>query len=388
MHVYRGVTFSLVLSATRRCCINRPPPFSSLPHLPSIPLSTSPSLAMANVCTKLTGTVRSVRLFQIDGFRLVTKTMSREECLTFRWNVDGYDWEILCYPASDFDRVQLKLMFLSEARTGSVRASLGCLLVHPRKLHNFPHKEETVTHVFMRPKDCSAKVSLVDPSSLPVPASLKDDYLTVQCTITIIKELPEAAKTVPVPPSNLHRHLGELLRSRTGSDITFDISGESFAAHKNILAARSPVLIAEFFGNMREARVGRVVIEDMEAAVFKSMLHFIYTDTVPELDRKLEVVATMAQHLLAASDRYGLDRLKVICEGKLAGRITVGTAATTLALAEQHNCSHLKAKCVEFIVSTPAILDAVVATEGYKHLEASCPAALTSIVISMRGRKN
>ena len=66
--------------------------------------------------------------------------------------------------------------------------------------------------------------------------------------------------------------------------------------------------------------------------------------------------------------------------------IAVDAAATTLAMAEQHNCSHLKAKCVEFIISTPAILDAVVATEGYKHLETSCPAVLTSIVLSMRGR--
>uniref|UniRef100_A0ACD5UIA8 Uncharacterized protein n=1 Tax=Avena sativa TaxID=4498 RepID=A0ACD5UIA8_AVESA len=131
--------------------------------------------------------------------------------------------------------------------------------------------------------------------------------------------------------------------------------------------------MAEFFGNMREASAGRVVIEDMEVAAFKAMLHFIYTNTVPELDWKLEAVATLAQHLLAASYRYGLDRLKVICESKLAGGVTVDTAATTLALAEQHNCSHLKAKCVEFIVSTPEILDAVVATEGYKHNGDLCP---------------
>jgi speckle-type POZ protein len=225
-------------------------------------------------------------------------------------------------------------------------------------------------------------------SSLPSPASPKDDYLTVQCTITIVKELAAKTVPVPVPSSNLHQHLGELLRSGTGSDVVFVVSGESFAAHKNILAARSPVLMAEFFGHMREASARRVVIEDMEAEAFKAMLHFVYTDTVPELDLELDAVAAMAQHLLAAADRYGLDRLKVICESKLSGGITVDTVATTLALAEQHNCSHLKAKCVEFMVSTPEILEAVVATEGYKHLEASCPAALTSIVISMRGRRN
>ncbi|KAF7098105.1 hypothetical protein CFC21_099872 [Triticum aestivum] len=126
----------------------------------------------------------------------------------------------------------------------------------------------------------------------------------------------------------------------------------------------------------------------MEASAFKAMLHFIYTDMMPELDQELEAAATMARHLLVAADRYELDRLKVICEGKLSGGITVDTAATTLALAEQHNCTHLKAKCVEFIISTPAILNAVAATEGYKYLEASCPSVLTSIVLSVRGRSH
>jgi speckle-type POZ protein len=69
----------------------------------------------------------------------------------------------------------------------------------------------------------------------------------------------------------------------------------------------------------------------MEAAVFKTLLQFIYTDTVaefgrhdeadeeaiytdtvPEFGQKEEVVTVMAQHLLAAADRYGLDRLKLI----------------------------------------------------------------------------
>jgi speckle-type POZ protein len=136
---------------------------------------------------------------------------------------------------------------------------------------------------------------------------------------------------------------------------------------------------------------GHVEVQDMDMAVFKAMLHFIYTDTVPELDQWLEEVVTMAQHLLVAADRYGLDRLKLICESNLSGGISVDTAATTLALAEQHNCSQLKAKCAEFIISTPAVLDAVLATEGYKHLAASCPSVMADLLKSslrMGGRTN
>ncbi|KAM3214183.1 hypothetical protein ACQJBY_066556 [Aegilops geniculata] len=343
---------------------------------------------MATTCTVLTGAVRAVKLLKIDSFRLASKTMRPDECLRTSCNFDGYDFEIRCYPAATW--VQVELVFVTEtASTCNVRASFGCLLVHPR-LPNNSNEERTVWHVFKRPKDCSPRVSLVDRPVLLYLTSRQGDYLTVQCTVTILKELDDTTTTVPAPASNMHQHFRELLRNGTGADVTFLVSGKAFAAHKLVLAARSPVFMAEFFRDMKEKSSRRVEIKDMEPAVFGALLEFIYTDNVPELDRELEAVATMAQHLLAAADRYGLDRLKIICEGKLAGGITVGTAGTTLALAEQHNCPHLKEECVEFIISTPEILDAVVATEGYKHLEASCPSALTSIVLclSTRGRRN
>ncbi|TVU50174.1 hypothetical protein EJB05_01534, partial [Eragrostis curvula] len=78
----------------------------------------------------------------------------------------------------------------------------------------------------------------------------------------------------------------------------------------------------------------------------------------------------MAQHLLVAADMYGLDRLKVMCERKLALGVAAGTVAATLALAELHGCAQLKAKCIEFMVeASPEILSAVLATEGFKRSE-------------------
>ena len=117
--------------------------------------------------------------------------------------------------------------------------------------------------------------------------------------------------------------------------------GSPAPTHKSILAARSPVFMAEFFGGMQEKTSGRVEIKEMEPSVFGAMLRFIYTDTLPEFDQKMEpATATLAQHLLAAADRYGLDRLKVMCEHRLiygVGAIDTGTAAAMLALAERHS---------------------------------------------------
>ena len=91
-------------------------------------------------------------------------------------------------------------------------------------------------------------------------------------------------------------------------------------------------------------------------ALVQVLLHFIYWDELPDMQ---ELIGTdsksastlVAQHLLAAADRYALERLKAICESKLCEGITVNTVATTLALAEQHHCFQLKAVCLKFVAS-------------------------------------
>ena len=83
-------------------------------------------------------------------------------------------------------------------------------------------------------------------------------------------------------------------------------------------------------------------------------LHFIYWDELPDMEdlmgTDLKWASTLvAQHLLAAADRYALERLRTICESKLCEGISINTVATTLALAEQHHCFQLKAACLKFI---------------------------------------
>ncbi|KAB8112811.1 hypothetical protein EE612_051545, partial [Oryza sativa] len=42
-----------------------------------------------------------------------------------------------------------------------------------------------------------------------------------------------------------------------GADVTFQVGGETVAAHRAVLAARSRVFRAELFGPMKEGRRGR-----------------------------------------------------------------------------------------------------------------------------------
>lgn len=90
--------------------------------------------------------------------------------------------------------------------------------------------------------------------------------------------------------------------------------------------------------------------------VFQAMLAFMYSDVLPDAHEltgstSMCTPTVMTQHLLAAADRFGLDRLKISCEAKLCEQVTADTVATTMALAEQHHFAQLKSVCLKFAAS-------------------------------------
>ena len=125
---------------------------------------------------------------------------------------------------------------------------------------------------------------------------------------------------------------------------------------------------------MKESRTQAdvVQVDDMEVPVFKALLWFLYTDSLPEMSKEDE--DAMYQHLLVAADRYDMERLKLMCEDKLCEYIDVGNAATILTLAEQHHYHGLKKACFSFLSNLAmANLRAAMASDGFKHLSRSCP---------------
>ncbi|XP_024619881.1 speckle-type POZ protein-like isoform X5 [Neophocaena asiaeorientalis asiaeorientalis] len=106
--------------------------------------------------------------------------------------------------------------------------------------------------------------------------------------------------------------------------------------------ARSPVFNAMFEHEMEESKKNRVEINDVDPEVFKEMMRFIYTGKAPNLDK-------MADNLLAAADKYALERLKVMCEEALCNNLSVENVADTLVLADLHSAEQLKAQAIDFI---------------------------------------
>uniref|UniRef100_A0A0A9CNZ2 BTB domain-containing protein n=1 Tax=Arundo donax TaxID=35708 RepID=A0A0A9CNZ2_ARUDO len=198
-----------------------------------------------------------------------------------------------------------------------------------------------------------------------------NDRFTVRCDMSIF-----TAPYVLVPLPDILQHLRNLL-SGEGTDVTFQVGGKTFTAHRCVLAAQSAVFKAELFGPMKEGTAKTVIrIDDMEAKVFKLLLGFMYSDSVPEIEEEDDA---MWKHLLVAADRYDFMRLRLICEQKLCTYIGLSTVATILSLAEQHHCRGLKNACLDFL-SNPANLQQVVSDDGFDHLTSSCPSVLKEII--------
>ncbi|CAN8244081.1 unnamed protein product [Cochlearia groenlandica] len=347
------------------------------------------------VSTSLTETVNGFHEFRISGYSLTKGMGIGKYVASDTFLIGGYSWGIYFYPdgKSQEDNSAYVSLFIALASEGSdVRALFELTLVDQsgngkHKVHShFGRALESGPYTLKYRGSMWGYKRFFKRTSLESSEYLKDNSLLVRCRVGVVKSHMEGPRShdIPVPVSNLGNQLGNYLESGKGCDVVFKVGGETFSAHKLVLATRSPVFKAQLFGPLRNRNTQCVSIEDMESPIFKVLLHFIYWDELPDMQEFMSTDAKsastlVAQHLLAAADRYALERLKAICESKLCEGIAINTVATTMALAEQHHCSQLKSVCLKFVAS-PENLKAVMQTDGFDYLKKSCPSLLTDLL--------
>uniref|UniRef100_A0A8I6YLB3 BTB domain-containing protein n=2 Tax=Hordeum vulgare subsp. vulgare TaxID=112509 RepID=A0A8I6YLB3_HORVV len=345
-------------------------------------LSTGSSSASSIVA----GAVSGYHLLTIVGYSRTKDVPNGEWIDSCPFQVGGRTWHLRYYPngfeSSNTDHLSLYVELddiVGEAEAVKAQANFSLLDQDGNPV--LPYSWGTGTQKFSSVETNWGFNKYIRRETLEKSVHLKDDSFTVKVQVTVMTAI-HARKTpsVAVPPSDMHRHFGDLLSSKAGVDVEFRVAGETFSAHRLVLAARSPVFRAEFFGPMKEGTTTEAIcIDDIEADVFKALLAFIYTDALPAMDQQEE--SAMAQHLLVAADRYDLERLKLICEEKLCNHIDTSSVATILALAEQHHCHGLKAACLLFL-SSPVNLDGAMESEGFQFLTKSCPGVMKDLLLS------
>ncbi|XP_047942188.1 BTB/POZ and MATH domain-containing protein 2-like [Salvia hispanica] len=356
---------------------------------------SKPSEPALTTSTSRSETVNGSHEFMIAGYSLSKGIGIGKYVASDTFMVGGYDWAIYFYPdgKSAEDNSTYVSLFIALASEGTnVRALFELTLLDQsgrerHKVHShFSRALESGPYTLKYRGSMWGYKRFFKRNALETSDYLKDDRLQIRCCVGVVKSRTEGPKIycIPLPPSDIGQQFGKLLKSGKGTDVNFEVDGETFSAHKLVLAGRSPVFRAQLYGPMKDLSTRCIKVEDMKAPVFKALLHFMYWDSLPDMEELTGMnpkwaSTLMSQHLLAAADRYGLDRLRLLCEAKLCEDVAINTVATTLALAEQHHCFQLKAVCLKF-VALPENLRAVMQTDGFEYLKESCPNVLTDLL--------
>ncbi|KAG2580052.1 hypothetical protein PVAP13_6NG299000 [Panicum virgatum] len=208
-------------------------------------------------------------------------------------------WKIMCNPRGD--REENKGEYLSiyryhASKSKNAKAIFEVFVMDRDSAPSSSHRKRFVQ--FYTPKDNWGWPKFVERSVLKS-LYLTDGSFIVMCGVKVIPDNP----LDDAPPSDIGSHLGVLLDSEDGSDVSFVVDGEEFPAHRAVLAARSPVFKAQLLGSMADAKMASITLHDIAPATFKAMLRFIYTDAFPVEGGFEDSQAEKLQDLLAAADR-------------------------------------------------------------------------------------
>lgn len=202
---------------------------------------------------------------------------------------------------------------------------------------------------------------------------LDNDTLSVECRMTVAITAPEpreeAEEARGAGLHDLASQFGNLLESGEGVDVTIRTGDEIIRAHSLILSVRSPVFRAMLSHSMREQAEKEVSIPDLDPTGVRRMVAFMYKG---KLDSELgDDDATVS--LLEAAHRYQVGALVELCVSALSTKLSVEHVAERLMLADFAGIDLLRQRCLAFITSSPANLQAVQTTEAFAQLSRKRP---------------
>lgn len=229
----------------------------------------------------VTQTVNGSHNFTIKGYSLAKGMGVGKHIASENFSVGGYQWAIYFYPdgKNPEDNSAYVSVFIALASDGTdVRALFELTLLdqglHPKhKVHShFDRALESGPYTLKYRGSMWGYKRFFKRTILEASTFLKDDCLKINCTVGVVVSAVDSSRlqSIHVPHSDIGSHFGMLLDNQEGSDLTFNVSGVKFHAHKLVMAARSPVFQQGMMIEQEEHdHDHEIVITDMEPKVFK-----------------------------------------------------------------------------------------------------------------------
>ncbi|XP_014235423.1 speckle-type POZ protein-like [Trichogramma pretiosum] len=181
-----------------------------------------------------------------------------------------------------------------------------------------------------------------------------ENTVTIQCELEIFKDYESSidseicySKEQIIDKVNLD----SLFLSEEFSDVKIITpDANDIPAHKNILAAASPVFRAMFTHDMLENKNSSVKITDTTKNIVTEMLRYIYMGEIKNMnkDNTLE--------LLEMADKYQIDNLKIKCGKILCANLSIENAIDTLVTAHKYTLKNVEDEAIKFIATRTELL--------------------------------
>ena len=130
--------------------------------------------------------------------------------------------------------------------------------------------------------------------------------------------------------------LNDLRKQKVLCDVTLFAGGETFLAHRNVLAVSCPYFYKLFTSEMREKTSETVNLEALEvsANVIDTLLTYLYTGVIDVTQRNADEILISADYLL-------IPEVKLMASEELVSDVDVSNCLFYLDLAERYNCERL-----------------------------------------------
>jgi speckle-type POZ protein len=309
--------------------------------------------------TPTISSVSTTYLCQTEGVVNEIDFKWKIERLAFFGNLIGMGWERLI--SGEFSDSKLKLDLNPSSEYLDFRLFHSSINLNYPIVVEITVCDENCKTIFQKTSGIlvhsivPAVVLRITKKSLLETENFANGRTTIHCKIKSLNRRQRMGKTTATrdsdKPDLILGQLEELFEKMPLSDVTFIIRGQTFSAHKAILAMRSPVFAAMFLHPTKEMQSGKVEVEDIDPDVFQEVLRYLYSGLT-----RSTAMEVMATGLLVAADKYLLDELKTRCETHLIRKMSAKNCMDMLALTTHNPAEYLKKFAIEYFRRNPSKL--------------------------------
>jgi speckle-type POZ protein len=145
------------------------------------------------------------------------------------FTVGGHNWVVRYYPngcpAENLPYCISVFLVLDSVLAKGVKAKVRFSLLDKDGEAVASHSRTTDENIFPTKDSTWGIRDFIKKADLESSVHLRDDSFSIRCDVTVVRRIHKGSRSVSVPPSDLHQHLGDLLKSSEGAGVTFHVGG-------------------------------------------------------------------------------------------------------------------------------------------------------------------